>query len=360
MTSIITTTFIRHLEKNPAFGRVIPMNVLDQVGGEGKELNIGLLKFEQLQIAAWARKGSKDIREIPRLGNFIADVREYLQEKDATLKATDPETITLLDQLTAQLMSCETVKVGKNKDVTCTIYDKRFDPDVGENPMDKNWDDFFVNASEFQRGSQVIYDSILVPDQTAAGFKHEPRAKYFLTNIERTHQALLKGIKGAKTDEEKTELRAAAENFRNQTRAKLDGSIDKLLNSNVGTFMANRYLLEGYRAPVFVTLIQQGLLSLSIFEQAISRPATGQEFAKAVIDQCLNKGLVAKSVHVSDVDAIKDPEEKRRLQALENDAKVIKMKIPTRQKIKKVLRKPGNQQGNTGAASADVNIVTPA
>lgn len=353
MSSIIAVTIMRKVEQNPEFGRVIPTKWLDQIGGEGKELNMGLLKFEQAAILAWAKKdGPRDVRQVPRLGNFIADVRAYLIEKDSSLAGTDAATIKKLDQHTAELMSCEVVKVSGGKKV-CTIYDKRFDMYQGELlkdpnwarsvPMDKSWDDFFVNPSEFQRGSQVIYDSILTPDPPNGTLKHEPRAKFFLSWLERTHQNLLKGIKDAKKPEEKAELEAATQNFRDQTRQKLDASIEKLLKSRTSTSMATRYMLEYNRSPVFVTLLQQGLLSMSIFREAIETKSAGAEFAKAVVDQCLNKGLVARAVHENDIDKITDPDERARLLAIEEEATVLKTSFG---KQKATRRRQGTNEDN--------------
>jgi len=337
MSSIIAVTIMRHIEKDPDLGKVIPTKWLDQIGGEGKELNMGLLKFEQGYILAWAKEGGGDIRRVPRLGNFMADVRAYIIEKDKSLEATDDKTVAKLDEMTSQLMSAKTLK---HKGKTLTIYDKRFDPYVGELlkeanwargiPMDKSWDDFFVSQSEFQRGSQTIYDAIFEMDVKGT-FKHEPRARFFLSWIEKSHQELLTGIREATDAKERAELKAAEENFRKQTQAKLDASIAKMVD-RAESFLATRYILEYHRSPVFITLIEQGLLSLSVFEEALRRNP-GNKFARAVVEQCTNRGLISKALHSKDINDENEakPEEKdiraeerERAKQLEDQAKAIK------------------------------------
>lgn len=342
MASIIAVTIMRQIEKNPMIGKIMPSKWLDQIGGEGKELNVGLVKFEHPQILAWAKRGSGDIREIPRLGNFMADVREYLIKQDPTLGKNDPETIARLDKATAQLMSCETIEVGKDdQKKTVTIYDKRFNPYVGEIlkdanwvrgiPMEKGWDDFFVNPSEFQRGSQTVYDTIFKMDVTGS-FAYEPRTRFFISWLERTHQEILKGIRKAKP-EDKQALREAEENFRNEIRGKMDASMLKVVNNRVNASMAKGYKLEYHNAPVFVALIEQGMLSLSVFEEAIEKNAAGIEFAKAVVEQCMNRGLASRSLHSTDIfdernfkesEREQRKEERERALAIEDRAKAIR------------------------------------
>lgn len=299
MSARLTLAITDAWEHNPLFRKYVPKEWLDNLCGSGKQMLIGMTKFEKDAFLNGAKKGETDLTKIdtggekPRkssLGQLIVASRNYLFQKDPSLRAMYENKKTRDDFLRnyqSKLLASQLVELP-NKTMA-TIYSQELRPYhikygadmMRDAPVNDLGDDFFIKRSEIIRGNAALMKA--VGQVNTNGFTYSTKARYFFSHIISARDEIEKRIKATGiSPEEKLEMQRALQGFTADARKHLDEYIEQALQTTgADTILTEQHKDQDGRY-IFLTLAQKGLISLDVIERIALSGQKGDAAVKLI------------------------------------------------------------------------------
>lgn len=300
MSALLTLTVLEAWENNELFRRYVPEEWLDRLAGDSKQLLVGMLKYDKKHLLEGARgnkehqlnvtnkledahEDKKDGKQ--RLGPLVVAVRKEIINKDGDLDPSrysgdkQKEVQDKFRTIQAQVLACKVVTLPNGEKISIFMpslrpYHILYEPnEMRDAAVDKIGDDFFIERSEIINSTAEVMQYVgAVRDQ---GFAEATKARYFFSHIVDLYEELSE--KGA-TDE--TFARAAS-NFKSKIGPNLDQWAERALKAGVGTekllteFHSDQGLKGRPKRRLVLTLLEQGLISMSLIQKLASQEVKG-------------------------------------------------------------------------------------
>lgn len=314
MSTRLTLAITEAWEHNKLFRENVPVEWLDRICGTGKQLVIGMTKYEKEAFVEGGKNGETDISKIKdksdrgsQLGKLVVASRNYLFNKDPSLRAMYEDKEEGRKQfllLQSRLLASQPVELPNGTIATIYSpalrpYQLQYGPDMMRDaPVADLGDDFFIKRSEIIRGNAALMKAVAAT--TTNGFAYPTKARYFFSHIIKAEEELVKYTKatGAGAEEQRREMKIALETFHGDIRKNLDQYIEYALASTGGgseIILTEQHKDDG--RPLFLTLAQKGMISIDLLERMAQKggaaktllrslaehPATPEEIRKRVL-----------------------------------------------------------------------------
>lgn len=305
MSATLTLIVLEAWESNALFRQYVPSEWLDRLSGDHKQMFVGMLKYDHKHLIAGARdpmntgatithdlaKANENERDPnkpqPRLGPLVVAIRNYLINKDPSLRNEDSK----LMEYTAKVMASQTVELSNG--VFASIYSPelapyqiKYDPNEmrGAN-VQLMGDDHFIERSEITHGTVEVMKAVGAVGQD--GFAHSEKARYYFSHIIDNYEELLARAKQQKTKggtralQNAKELESAAEKFREFISPQLNEWVKEALAGNGGVKLTNVQHKKQDGRYLLATLVRDNLITPSVIEQMSTE---GNKAAKKLME----------------------------------------------------------------------------
>lgn len=279
MSTWLTLVILDAYENNPLFRKYAPREWYDRVCGKGKQMYIGMIKYDKDMLYDNGDSPNVDFGHLPdknknesRLGKLTVAVREYLTDLDPSLKKDDKETKALFLKIQAMLLASQPTPLPNGK--IATIYTPKLAPfhieyyadQMRDVPVADLGDDFFIKRSEIIRGNLEVMKA--VGAVTNNGFAHPVKARYMFSHIIDADQELIDLQKDRSlSDAERRDMKDAQSVLRRWTCKNLEEYVAYALKSSgADVILTEKHKDQGGRF-IFPTMIQQGLVSVERIEE---------------------------------------------------------------------------------------------
>ncbi len=323
-SALMTLIILEAWEKNALFRQYVPSEWLDRIAGDSKQLMIGMIKYDQRQILAGARGGTKfgidyetnnvsrmvsprasaDGKDTPgRLGPLVAAVRAELIKKDPSVKPIEGDSKEAkksqedFRRLTAQVLACQVVKLPNGKEVS--IYSRELRPfqikykpdEMRDANVSALGDDFFINQSEITNCTAEVMQYI--GKLGSEGFAEPTKARYFFSHIITGYDKLYERAHNKKNPQHE-EFAAALKNYTIKQRANLNQWAERALQSTTAgmKLLTEQHSLQDGR-KIVLTLLQYGLISMGVVERLASVSGASGKAARQLLEDYQNAGGAA-------------------------------------------------------------------
>ncbi len=279
MSTRLTLAIVDAWENSALFRRYVPREWLDSICGVGKQMLIGMIKYEKDILRDAARNGETDISKAKddkdgnesQLGKMVVAARQYLLKLDPSIAPNgDKKKKAKFDLMLSKLLASQTVTLPNKK--KATIYSEELAPlhihyypdQMRDVPVAELGDDFFIKRSEIIRGNLEVYRAVGAVNQS--GFANPVKARYFFSHIISAYEEL-KDLAKSGDPAQRVEMARAAEVLRSKARPNMDGWIEKALaNSGAAMVLSEQHKDQNGRYLV-LTLLELGLISIEKIEQ---------------------------------------------------------------------------------------------